>query len=70
VNTAATLEGPDTGIEFQGGPKGTNVVLLSGEPIREPVVLAGPYAMTTDDEILEAQQRFRRGEMGHLAPSF
>jgi redox-sensitive bicupin YhaK (pirin superfamily) len=70
VNTAATLEGPDTGIEFQGGPKGTNVVLLSGEPIREPVVLAGPYAMTTEDEILAAQQRFRRGDMGYLAPSF
>jgi redox-sensitive bicupin YhaK (pirin superfamily) len=70
VNTAATLEGPDTGIEFQAGPKGTNVLLLSGEPIREPVVLAGPYAMTTEDEILAAQQRFRRGDMGHLAPSF
>jgi redox-sensitive bicupin YhaK (pirin superfamily) len=70
VNTAATLEGPDSGIEFLGGPKGTNVILLSGEPIREAVVFAGPFAMTTDDEIADAQKRFRRGDMGHLAPSF
>ena len=58
------------GIEFKGGPKGTNVVLLSGEPIREPVVFAGPFAMTTEDDIVDAQHRYRRGDMDYLSPSF
>ena len=70
MNTAATLDGPDTGIEFLAGPKGANLLLLAGEPIREPVVFPGPFAMTNEDDILDAQTRYRNGKMGHLTPSF
>ena len=70
LNIAATLDGPDPNIEFVAGPKGANIVLLLGEPIREPVVMAGPFVMTNESDIVDAQTRFKAGAMGHLNTSF
>lgn len=45
-------------------------VLFAGEPLRQPVFWHGPFSMTDEREARAAVERFRRGEMGHLAPSF
>jgi redox-sensitive bicupin YhaK (pirin superfamily) len=45
------------------------VVIGGGQPLREPVVFGGPFVMNRREEIEAAQGRFRRGEMGSLAPS-
>lgn len=42
------------------------VLVLSGEPIDEPVVGHGPFVMNTETEIREAIQDFRGGRMGAL----
>lgn len=44
----------------------SKLLILSGEPIREPVVSYGPYVMNTQVEIMEAMHDFQRGEMGSL----
>ncbi|MBP9111739.1 MAG: hypothetical protein KBF88_02980 [Polyangiaceae bacterium] len=40
------------------------------EGVRERVVFGGPVAMTAEADLIEAQARVRRGEMGRLEPSF
>jgi redox-sensitive bicupin YhaK (pirin superfamily) len=42
------------------------VLVLSGEPIREPVFGYGPFVMNTEDEIRTAIMDYRSGRMGHL----
>lgn len=41
-------------------------VVLSGEPLNEPVVSHGPFVMNTEEEIYQAYEDFRNGEFGDL----
>ncbi len=45
------------------------VLVLSGEPLGEPVVAQGPFVMNTRAEIAQAMQDYRDGRMGTLAPT-
>ena len=40
------------------------VLLLSGEPLDEPIVGRGPFVMNTEDEIRQAYADFRAGHFG------
>lgn len=44
----------------------TRILLLSGEPLNEPVVSHGPFVMNTQTEILEAMRDYQMGRMGVL----
>ena len=45
-----------------------DVLVLGGQPIREPVVAHGPFVMNTRAEIIEAIDDFQAGRLGVIPP--
>lgn len=58
-----TEEGDSVTLEAKAD---TQLLILSGEPILEPVASYGPFVMNTREEIERAVDDYRAGRMGHL----
>lgn len=62
----AVLTRGEGGLVMLQGAKDARVLVLSGEPIDEPVAAYGPFVMNTQAQILEAIRDYQSGKMGHL----
>lgn len=54
-------------IRLTAGAQGVELVLMSGEPLNEPIVGYGPFVMNSAAEIQQAMADFRHGKFGQIA---
>lgn len=62
----ATLSQSGSGVVVEAKEDST-LLVLSGEPIQEPVASYGPFVMNTREELVQAVEDYKAGKMGQLA---
>jgi redox-sensitive bicupin YhaK (pirin superfamily) len=74
VNGSEPIQAAEVGLFDRAGErisidcaKDATGLLLSGEPIDEPIVGQGPFVMNSPREIRQAMEDYQSGKMGHLS---
>jgi len=63
---SSAIFSPEGGAVTVEATEDASLLLLSGEPIDEPIAAYGPFVMNTKEEITEALTEYRTGRMGRL----
>jgi quercetin 2,3-dioxygenase len=72
----AVVYGPGDTISVAADPtqesrlKGMDVVILGGQPIREPIAWAGPFVMNTKAEVMQAFEDYQKGKLGVVPATY
>lgn len=61
------LFGRDGDVAELRAESASRVLVLSGEPLHEPVVGQGPFVMNSREQIVQAMEDYQAGRMGSLA---
>lgn len=69
ANSVAILDDADGTVTVAAGGEAVRFLVLTGEPIDEPIANYGPFVMNTRAELQQAFDDFRRGGMGTLEAS-
>ena len=65
VNNFVLFENNGTEINVEA-TENSILLVLSGEPINEPIFAHGPFLMNSAEEIRQAMHDFGSGKFGHL----
>lgn len=65
LNNFIYFENAGTEIEIEA-LESSILLVLSGEPINEPIVHYGPFLMNTEGEIEQAISDYNQGKFGYL----
>jgi hypothetical protein len=60
---ALAVLGEGNEVIIEAGEQGGRTLLIAGKPIGEPVARYGPFVMNTTEEIHQAMEDYRRGEL-------
>lgn len=66
----APTRSPARALRVEGVDGDTELVVLHGRPLGQPVIFHGPFVGTSREEVRGYADDYQRGRMGHLAPSF
>jgi redox-sensitive bicupin YhaK (pirin superfamily) len=65
---AFLADGDEVELAVPADAKGpAEVLLIAGQPLREPVARYGPFVMSSRDELVEAFEDYQRGRFGKIA---
>jgi redox-sensitive bicupin YhaK (pirin superfamily) len=70
AHQVATLSRDGDGVILRAQAEGLRLLIGGGEPLQQAVYWDGPFAMSRQDDTQKARQRFIKGDMGRLSPSF
>lgn len=64
----AVLSNPpgSDGVRMSAGPHGARLLLIAGQPLREPIAQHGPFVMNTREELIQAVQDYQSGRLGTI----
>mmetsp|Transcript_386 Transcript_386/g.486 ORF Transcript_386/g.486 Transcript_386/m.486 type:complete len:305 (+) Transcript_386:198-1112(+) len=60
----AIMNKEGTSLTIEATEENTSVLILSGEPINEPIAARGPFVMNTNEELSQAWMDYRYGQNG------
>nr|WP_300004722.1 pirin family protein [Tissierella sp.] len=63
-NDFILFENKEGSIEINKVESNSKLIILSGEPLNEPVVAGGPFIMNTREELAQASRDYREGKFG------
>lgn len=65
----AVLSNPSDsdGVALVAGHAGARLLLIAGQPLKEPIAQYGPFVMNTRDELMQAVQDYQAGRLGTIA---
>jgi redox-sensitive bicupin YhaK (pirin superfamily) len=70
VARLAPTRAPARALRIEGVDANTELVVMHGRPLGQPVIFHGPFVGTSLEEVRGFADAYQRGRMGHLAPSF
>ncbi|NBQ91270.1 MAG: pirin family protein [Betaproteobacteria bacterium] len=54
------------GVALGAGPAGARLLLIAGQPLREPIAQHGPFVMNTRQELMQAVADYQAGRLGTI----
>ncbi len=70
VARLAPAADPADAVTLEGIDARTEIAVLHGRPLGQPLLAQGPFVGASPEELRGYIERYQRGEMGRLAPSF